>query len=85
MCDSGVVIGRLGPCVAQACLAVPAAFGVQRFEIAHSVVETKASKGSEMVEISEKSKYIMAFWLGRTMFSKGAFAFSSGFFLCICN
>lgn len=49
MCDSGVVIGRLGPF--RPVWSVSAAFRVQRFESAHLVVETKCSKGSEMVKI----------------------------------
>lgn len=49
MRDRGVVIGKIG--TPQACVVCFSHVCVQRFEIARLVVETKRSKGSEMLEI----------------------------------
>lgn len=49
MCDSGVVIGRLGPL--GPVRSASATFVGRGLEIAHLVVKMKCSKGSEMVEI----------------------------------
>lgn len=49
MRDSSVVIGEIG--TARACAVCFSHVCVQRFEIARSVVGTKGSEGSEMLEI----------------------------------